>query len=64
MENYDEERGTGNGERGTGNGERGTENGERGKRNGEFLYCSFYGKLQEITQCNLSVTLLNWSNKC
>ena len=64
MENYDEERGTGNGERGTGNGERGTENGERGKRNGEFLYCSFYGKLQEIAQSNLSVTLLNWSNKC
>ena len=30
MENYDEERGTGNGERGTGNGERGAGKEERG----------------------------------
>ena len=52
----------GNGERGTGNGERGTGNGERGT--GSFFIAPFYGKLQEITQCNLSVTLLNGSNKC
>ena len=48
-----------------GNGERGTRNGERGAgKEGSFFIAPFYGKLQEITQCNLSVTLLNWSNKC
>ena len=44
------------------NGERGTGSGERGTRS--FFIALFYGKLQEITQCNLSVILLNGSNKC
>ena len=43
------------GERRTGSGERGT---------GSFFIAPFYGKLQEITQCHPSVTLLNGSNKC